>query len=71
MDSCSHGERSVILPKQDIFLHHVVAQSASALTAALLPPDSQEQDQVENGAAHVRSVRHNHILFVWKRERVG
>lgn len=69
-DSCSHSERSVILPKQDIFLHHVVAQSASAWHLVSFPK-LPGQHQVENGAALVRSVRHNHVLFAWVHERVS
>lgn len=65
--SCSHGESSVILPKQDIFEHRVVAQSASAWRLASFP-ELSGQHQVENGTAHVRRVRHNQVLFVCERQ---
>ncbi len=50
--ACSHSEGSVILPKQDIFLHHVVAQSPSAwrLASFLKPP---RQHQVEKWSQHM------------------
>lgn len=64
VDSCSHGERSIMLPKQDIFLHHVVAQCSSACGVCPPFPKLRRQDQC---ASQPRFV----CVCVRERERVG
>lgn len=71
--SRTESEAGVILPEQDVFLHHVVAPCASA--CRLTPPPSSlfpvtrwmapgGKKKKKKVAAHVRSVRHYRVLFV-------
>lgn len=74
MESCSHGEKSIILPKQDVFLHHVVTPTRSA--RHVLPLSFSLSELLgqygggENGPTHERSVRHSRVLFLRVRESV-
>lgn len=74
MESCSHGEKSIILPKQDVFLHHVVIPTCSArhvLPLFLSPRTSRAVWRGENGPTHETSVRHSRVLFLRVRESVS
>lgn len=72
VDSCSHGERSIILLKRDIFLHHVVAQSVSACMASALLPQSPSHHHPD--WTRWRMVLHMEVcvttMFAWECERV-
>lgn len=75
MESCSHGEKSIILPKQDVFLHHVVTPTCSAQhvlpLSFSLPELLGQYGGGENGPAHETSVRHSRVLFLRVRESVS